>query len=205
MAQAVVNGDKDRLTKIARMVAYDVPHTQIAAACGISESRVSQLLETDEFKEVLQILMAERFEQNKSINDGWDAIEATALNSILEKLQWMSDPDFALKAAMMANRAQRRGQFNNRPLDGRDGVRAVVHLKAQFIEKMQQNTVNVANGNGNTENPVLQLQKRNGATAEQKREDFLPPEKIEKMFMPDDEKAKQLLDFFPVGEMVMAE
>ena len=185
--------DKNRLDKIARMVLYDVPHAQIAQACGITEARISQIIGTEEFKEYMQTIASDRFEQDRSINDGWDTIEATALGSILNRLQWMNDPDFALKAAMMANKAQRRGQFNNRPLDGTGGVRAIVHLSAQFVDKLQQNNVQIVQG------------KIDGNGTDQKRQDFLAPERIEKMFMPDAKSNEDLLDFFPQQTMVMAE
>jgi len=196
----------ERLEKIARMVLYDVPHTQIALAVGISESRVSQILETDEFKNQMQAIATERFEQDSGINEGWDHLEAIALKNVLDRIQWNSDPEFALKAAMMANKAQRRGQFNNRPLDAKDGVRAVINLTAQFIDQLQQNTVNVGNGNG-IKQTFLELARPNGdEKPEQKKQDFLPPEKLDHLFRPDDMKINDAIEnWFPDQALVPAE
>lgn len=195
----------DRLEKIARMVLYDVPHTQIALAVGVSESRVTQIIETDDFKNTMQSIASERFEQDSSINTGWDHLEAVALKNVLEKMQWNADPEFALKAAMMANKAQRRGQFNNRPLDGRDGVRAVINLTAAFIDQLNQSTVNVGK-NGNSA-PVLEMSRENGPDSpEQKKQDFLPPERLDDLFRPDDMKiSDDLADFMPDQVLMPAE
>ena len=198
----------ERLEKIARMVLYDVPHTQIALAVGISESRVSQILETEKFKDSMQAIATERFEQDSSINDGWDHLEATALKSVLDRMQWDSDPDFSLKAAIMANKAQRRGQFNNRPLDGRDGVRAVINLTAQFIDQLQQNTINVNGANGeDAKQTFLELARPNTTEKpEQKKQDFLPPEKLDHLFRPDEMKANDALqNWFPDQALAPAE
>ena len=202
---AITSITNDRLEKIARMVLYDVPHTQIALAVGISESRVTQILETEEFKDLMQSIASERFDQDSSINDGWDHLEAIALKNILEKIQWNGDPEFALKAAMMANKAQRRGQFNNRPLDERDGVRAVINLTAAFIDQLQNNTV-VVNGSDEVKTPLLKMARPDSEKPEQKKQDFLPPEKLDNLFRPDDMKiSESLQDWFPDQAMVPAE
>ena len=125
------------LEKIARMDVIGVPQKEIAGAVGLSEGRISQILDTDEYKVLKAGLTNEAYEKNQSLNEGWDLLEAESLNRLLERLAWSSDPDFVLKAAAVANRANRRGNANQ-PIDGRLGVRAVIHLKQTFINHLQQ-------------------------------------------------------------------
>ena len=75
--------DEIRLEKIARMALYDVPYKQIASALGLSEGRITQLMEEDEYKTILEEIASEHFEKHNSPNNGWDSIEATAMNNIL--------------------------------------------------------------------------------------------------------------------------
>lgn len=153
------------LEKIARMDAIGVPQKEIAGAVGLSEGRISQILDTDEYKVLKASFTTEAYEKNQSLNEGWDLLEAESLNRLLERLQWCSDPDFALKAAAVANRANRRGNANQ-PIDGRMGVRAVIHLKQTFINRLQQ--INV-NGSDISNLP-------------QKEIDVMPPGDLEKNF-----------------------
>ena len=193
----------ERLEKIARMALFDVPYKQIAHAIGVTEGRVTQLMETEEYKDILEKLAAENFEKHDSMNGAWDTIEAVALNNIMDHLNWSKDADFALKAAAVANRATRRGQINNRAIDGRTGVRAVIHLSAQFVEKLQVNTVHVANGadspvNGHTNGHTngigakLSLRNRNDReTLKHKDNDFMSPDQVEKIFLIDTNKKNE--------------
>jgi len=127
------------LEKIANLVLNGVPQVQIAASCGVTESRISQVVATDEYKAVEQRLAVQYTEQQQIINGGWDAIEEHALTHVLKAMQANPDPEFALKTAAIANRATRRGAINQQPGVGSAGVRAVINLNATFVEQLQQN------------------------------------------------------------------
>lgn len=130
------------LDKIARLTAMNVPTEQIAQACGITKGRVSQLTATEEFNEVLLQYYNEDFEQQDTLNRGWDAVEEEALGTVLETLQHNPDPDFALRAATMANKAQRRGGVNgNQPINGNASASAVINLNQVFVDKLQHISV----------------------------------------------------------------
>lgn len=194
--------EPDRLEKIARMMLFDIPQKNIAVAVGLTESRISQIIATEGFSTILEGFAAEKFEQYETLNDGWDKAEAYALNNLLKTMEHTLDPDLNLRVAAVANKAQRRGRFNNRPIDGREGARVVFHLTAQFVEKLQLNHFEV-NGsaapplqNGET-NGFLKLAKRTELTeTDQKRSDFLAPESVEKLLMREKDASDEL-GFFP--------
>lgn len=124
--------------KIAKMVIANVPQNQIATACGVSESRISQLMETDEYKYIEQEVASVKFEESQLINQGWDSVEALGVKTTILTLQNNPEPEFALKAAVVANKAIRRGTFNNNPIPQSAGVRAVIHLNPVFVDKLQE-------------------------------------------------------------------
>lgn len=138
MLTNIVNVKDQLYDRIAKLTIMNVRGTQIAHACGISEGRVSQIQSEDDFKIQLSELQSENLEQMDMINRGWDAIEETAMGTVLETLEKIPDPDFALRAAAMANKAQRRGGIGNQPINGGATAGAVITLNAVFIEKLLQ-------------------------------------------------------------------
>jgi hypothetical protein len=129
--------DSDKLERIAEMLAVGVPQNQIAEAMGISEGRITQLKEQPEFKEWLAEKSAKRFQEIQDVNDGWDNIERKAIETIRKKLNTTFDPDYALRAAMVANRATRKGVGGNVPLPAQMGDRVTLQLNQTFVGRMQ--------------------------------------------------------------------
>lgn len=130
---------KEKLQKLARMELHGIAREQTAMALGVSESRISQVILTDEFLEHAQTVAGENFQQNELINKGWDGIEALGIKRVVQALQQDPEPEFALRAATFANKAQRRGGFTNQPISQAAGVRAIVQLNSTFVQKLQQN------------------------------------------------------------------
>ena len=136
------------IEKIAKMVMVNVPQNQIASACGVSESRISQLMSTQEYKEIEQSIAVLKFQEDELINQGWDGVEALGVKSVLVALKNNPEPDFALRAAVMANKAVRRGNFRNQPINAQSaGVRAVIHLNPVFVDKLNQ-SFNISENQG---------------------------------------------------------
>jgi len=126
------------LEKIAKMVLVSVPQNQIAAACGISESRISQIVSLPEYKLIEQEVAIQKFEESDLINQGWDSVEALGVKHTIIALNNNPEPEFALKAAIVANKAVRRGSFSQNPIPQSAGIRAVIHLNPVFVGKLQQ-------------------------------------------------------------------
>lgn len=131
--------DIDKLDKLAKLVLYDVPIAQCARVMGVSEGRISQIKDTDEFQTRLAELASQDIDKFDTLNRGWDAVEEQGLLTVLATLRAAPDPEFALKAAALANRASRKGHLGNRPLVGQHGMRAVIQLNATYVEQLQQN------------------------------------------------------------------
>ncbi len=192
--------DRARLDKMARMALFDVPQTQIAKAIGKSDSYVSEIMDTDEFKDILAGISTEYFEQHQQLNDGWNSIEALALTQVVRTLTWSKDPDYALRAAMLANKAQRRGDVV-KPIDAQMGARAVINLTANFIQKLQQFGMDQT-----TPRTVENIEA--GSEPPQKDANYMVPEQVEKLFIvpkPKVRRPEDLLKFFPDVNLVPAE
>jgi len=157
------------LQKIAKMALANIPQNQISAVCGISESRLSQIMTSKEYQEAATVIAAKKFEEQQLLNNGWDSVEALGMKTVISTLKNDPDPDFALKAAVVANKAVRRGTFNNNPIDPHDaGVRAVIHLNPTFVDKLQQNfQINTEKSAQLAENP--------------KASDFMPAQSVHEM------------------------
>ncbi|HFD32046.1 MAG TPA: hypothetical protein ENJ28_04960 [Gammaproteobacteria bacterium] len=127
------------LEKIAKMVIANVPQNQIASACNVSEGAISQIINTEDYKKIEQVIAVAKFEESQLINQGWDSVEALGVKTTIMALQNNPEPDFALRAAVVANKAIRRGTHANNPIPQSAGVRAVIHLNPTFVNKLQQN------------------------------------------------------------------
>ncbi len=129
---------RDAIDRIAKMDFAGVPEKQIATACNISIAKLSELQETGKYKIALADVTAESFEKADVLNGGWDMVENLAMNKVVDHLQRVPDPDYALKAAAYANKAVRRGQHNNVPIAVQPGQQAVINVSLSFADKLQQ-------------------------------------------------------------------
>lgn len=128
-----------KLEKMAELQYAGVSQVQIATVVGLSEGRVSQIMATAEYgKQVSEVEMA-NYEKMEQFNRGWDGVEDLAVATVLEHMQGVPDPDFALKAAVVANKAIRRGGNGNKPIQIQAGLQTVIELHANFVGQLQNN------------------------------------------------------------------
>lgn len=129
---------KDELfERVAKLMALNVPVKQIAEAIGLSEDRVFAICREDAVKEKVAALQTQSLEQMQTINDGWDALEEMALGHVVEYMAANPDPDFALRAAQVANKAERRGYLGARAINGGTGASTVINLQVGFVQRLQ--------------------------------------------------------------------
>ena len=121
--------------QIARMQAYEMSLAQMADALGLAIEQVERLIACPEYQQVAARIAAERFEQQELMNRGWDSVEAQALTIVNNTLAWSKDPEYALKAAAVANKAQRRGA-GNAPLQAPAGARVVITLNNNYVNRL---------------------------------------------------------------------
>lgn len=160
--------DQDRIeqaiNRIAKMEYLGVSRSQIAKACGKTEAEIESLMEKSIFKQQLQIIAAEDFDKMDTLNGGWDMVENLAMGKVVDHLEKVPDPDFALRAAAIANKAVRRGKHENQPIGMQANTQAVINVSLQFADKLQQN---------------FQVEARDEKELMQKDDNFLPPKNVE--------------------------
>lgn len=161
-----LNGNKAEVfEKIARLMVNEVPRHQICAVLNCDEMQLQQVLDMEEYKKVYGGLLANEFEQEQLKNEGWDSLEARAISGLIKNMQWNQDPEFLLKVAVVSNKANRRSNLN-KPLQVQSGNQtAVITLNATFIEKLER----------------AEFGDRRPLQIDQKKQDFLDVNKVEKM------------------------
>lgn len=130
-----------RMLKLARMVEQGVPNGQIAAIIGLTEDSLANVFKTDEFRHAEAFVAEEAFTMRQQLSAGWDGVEEFALSTVLGHLQSPApDPDYALKAAAIANKAVRHGKKNgNHPIEAAGNLQSVITLNATYVNKVQNN------------------------------------------------------------------
>lgn len=160
----------EQLEKIVLLKVSNVPDDQIARGFGFSEKWLTELYETEEYKECFRSHFEKQVEELDAVNKGWDGIEATALKRLNDELRSnFLDPEFALKIAAVANKAQRRNLIGNKPIEAERRGTAVIYIKGNFVEKMQ----------------TLQVTERNHGSAggDMKQNDFVDPNAVENILL----------------------
>lgn len=169
---------KGQLTKLANLVMFEQPMDVCASVMGLTEEEIKEILNTDAFKITKSEVMQEEFERQDILKQGWDSIEALALNHVVDLLTSEScDPDYALKAAMVANKAQKR-QLPDRVLQQPVQGAIVLKLEQHFVQQINDGQVRVAQklqGNG-------------------RHQDFLAPEHVEKQLLGNDNEEMGSVD-----------
>lgn len=175
--------DTELLQKIVNMAFMGVPDTQIADAMDLSPGRISQIKDTPEYKSAFAIKHSERIEHVSKFNNKWDELEELAIGNVITAMKWNKDAEFSLKAATLANRANRRGgDMNNTPLPAQMGGRLAISLSMNFIQKLQMVTQEAARPNFGGQMKVVQ------ETGVIKKTNLLSPSAVVDMFKPKLEK-----------------
>ena len=133
----------ERVAKYATML---VPNEQIGRATGLSVGQLAKVMALPEYIEVLEQINTEQLEQHDTLNRGWDAVEDQAVAVVLQTLQANPDPDYALRAASLANKAVRRGAGAN-PLQGNTSAVANLSLPVMYVQYLQQLSIGSVNVN----------------------------------------------------------
>lgn len=128
----------ERLELVANLHIQGVPQAQIGECVGLSQASISEIMQTDAFRSMLAVKQAEHYEKSKQYDDGWDAVENKALANLINGLAINPNPELALKAAVLANKAHRRVSPANRPLQATEaGARVFIQLNQTFAEQLQ--------------------------------------------------------------------
>lgn len=138
--QEPITSDHEKLSKLAGYLAHGFMPSQAGAAVGFSAGRVSQLLNQEDFKQLVADKTAELTEQYANVNRALDTLEARSLGNLVQQLSYNQDPDLNLRVAIFANKAVRRGQQNpiGQPIvPVKNGDVVNINLNLNFVQKMQ--------------------------------------------------------------------
>lgn len=125
--------EKDDLLRIASLVMHGLSDDDICDAVGISPQLLKVMREDPDFTEAYAEKKLEAVEREIRMNEGWDGIEDLAIAKVIDSFKWNSDPDFALRAAMAANKMTRRSRAPA-TLDANNGSHVVtITLNQQFV------------------------------------------------------------------------
>lgn len=84
------------------------PKQVIMDALGLTEDDYSKLASREEVKEAVAQSEISRAKTSQVFDTNWDTVEDLALKAVAMELQINPDPDYALRAAAVANKAVRR-------------------------------------------------------------------------------------------------
>lgn len=98
---------KELYERLAGMLAYKVPASEIQEAFGLTGAQYDAVINSAEFREIL-LLETNKLISDVSLDQAWDNLEKEALKKVQTTMDFSMDPEYALKAAMLANRAKRK-------------------------------------------------------------------------------------------------
>jgi hypothetical protein len=154
--------------QIAHMELMDTPQVHIAAATRLSESRISQILQEAEYMEIRAAVAAKTAHEHKELNDRYHTIEMTATKNVIDILKYNRDPDFNLKAAIMANRADRRGG-QVKAIQSQHGMRATITMPTVMVQMIKAT------------NNTLVIQQRESSERAKNKFDVMLPGRVEQI------------------------
>ncbi len=125
--------------KIARLDLAGVSVGEIASVVDNAESHVYAIMAKTEYAHIKASISSAEFEKQELLADAWQSIQAKALKIVHANLDWNEDPDFALKAAAIANKADMPGKRFGRQINAAEAVTATISLTVQFVDKLRSN------------------------------------------------------------------
>lgn len=115
-----------------------VTPVQVAAAIGVSESRISQLLSEDSFAARVAELRYENLAKHNARDSSYDALEDALIEKMQDVLPLMHRPMEILKALSVINAAKRRGQSTPESIIEKQQIIQLT-MPIQIINKFQAN------------------------------------------------------------------
>ncbi len=132
----------DKIIKIAKLAHSGASVQAIASVFNLDESVILAVKEQAEYKIELSRIQENSFDKAQTLDGGWDRVEEQGMLQVLDHLEKVPDPDFALKAIALANKAIRRNgnQANrlNTPIEVNNNLQAVILVQPQFAKAMKE-------------------------------------------------------------------
>lgn len=165
--------DQKALSKIAKLQVAGVAQEDICDVMGLTAEQLTEATASADFKSLSSRMLVEQVEQDELLNGGWDTVESLALTAVVKNLQLMPDPKYALAAAQVANKAQRRSSVSPKLITPQNGKRFSIRLEQIFVNGLRGG-LTPPEGDG-----ALTL--RTARIEPRKQQDFLPLNKVEEI------------------------
>lgn len=127
---------------VAKHLVMGISQEQVADTMGVEGQVIQDVMGDPLFKEIKGFIGAIYAQEHVSQAAGWDALENMALGKLIDrvKAQRGGDPEFLLRVAAVANKAQRRTQQQDNVLDSQRVGHATITLTSRLIQKLNQKT-----------------------------------------------------------------
>lgn len=114
----------------------------VASACGVSVSRISQLLSEEDFAAQIAELRFENLQKHNRQDEKYDAIEEKLTTMLDDLLPLMLRPNDILKAISVINGAKRRGAAGNAEVGAAQNTVVNLVMPSVIVNKFTTNINN---------------------------------------------------------------
>lgn len=137
--QLEVESVPDAFVVVAKHQVAGFDSHAIAEILSCTDTELQEVLDDPLYVNVRGVIAAIAAEQAVNQATGWDAIESLALQGLVQRMKTERDPEFLLKAAAIANRAQRRTPAGGAVLDpGLRAGRTTITLTQRIVRKISE-------------------------------------------------------------------
>lgn len=169
--------------RIGSLCAHGLTDAQIADVLILTNEQVLACKSSEEYLTAYSKVAEELIQRQIDLSEGWDAVETKGIEQVLQTLEYNRDPKYALAAAVMANKAQRRkNQAGNAPVidasqTGKNNI-IILNINKNYVNNVgESKTINIIDRE----------------PAKQKISDLPSPKVIDQLLAPvRDEKVKVL-------------
>lgn len=131
----------DILVTICKNDLAGLPPSDIARLIGVDETEVVESQKLDDYRDIRLVMGAAFASEMVDTDFSWDGIESEAVGKLYKEVKKSRDPEFLLKVAAIANKAQRRVSSGTTKALDQTKANPVVPLRLtqRFIEQLNSN------------------------------------------------------------------
>lgn len=110
----------------------------IAEVFAADEAEILEIMAKSQYQDTKRLIAMQLAKTAADTDISWDSIEHAALQKLRKHVELAIDPEFTLKVAALANKAQRRHRAQNEALNpAAAGARVSLTLSQRFVDKIQ--------------------------------------------------------------------
>jgi hypothetical protein len=126
---------------VAKHTVLGMDEDTIREVIGCTKEDLDVILNDALYREVRLIIGAAQAESVVDLTTGWDKLEQHAVTNLVDRVKISRDPDFLLRVAAVANKAQRRHSQGKSDgvLDPAHAGTRKINLTTRLVERFQRN------------------------------------------------------------------